>query len=91
MYKLDLKRKKKTRRYNNSLFTSFVGGQFLFRSKITSSGSLSCLLRPELTSTGIQSSLLRPDVTTKHFTLTPTPSGALDYFRARRGPFTPGM
>lgn len=51
------------------------GGQVLFRSKLTSKGSLS--------------GLLRPDVTTKTFTLTPASSGALDYFRARRGPFTP--
>ncbi|KAL4231485.1 hypothetical protein ACF0H5_009063 [Mactra antiquata] len=33
--------------------------------------------------------VIRPDVSSKTFSVTPVSSGALDYFRARRGPFTP--
>ena len=38
----------------------------------------------------VNPSLMKNNVLSKGFKVTPCSSGALDYFRARRGPFTPG-
>ena len=53
----------------------FSGGRLLFSSKLVFNSS------PEL---------MKSAVPCKGFKMTPCSSGALDYFRARRGPFTPG-
>ncbi|KAH3787656.1 hypothetical protein DPMN_165783 [Dreissena polymorpha] len=51
------------------------GGPVLFRSNVARTG-VTCLMRQQ--------------VPANTFILTPASSAALDYFKARRGPFTPG-
>ena len=54
----------------------FVGGKLLFSSKLIVNSN---------------QALLKANIPSRGFKATPCSSGALDYFRARRGPFTPGM